>query len=87
MKQGRDPFIIWLHGLYLGQPSDRQRWLAWVVELREKKGLTQEELTFKAKMTPGYVGQLELGMRTNPSLDVVRRLARALGVPLRELLG
>jgi transcriptional regulator with XRE-family HTH domain len=56
-------------------------------ELREKKGLTQEELAFKAKVTPGYVAQLELGLRKNPSLDVVRRLARALGVRLAELLG
>ena len=55
-------------------------------ELREKKGLTQEELAFKAKVTPGYVAQLELGIRKNPSLDVVRRLARALGVRLAELL-
>jgi transcriptional regulator with XRE-family HTH domain len=56
-------------------------------ELREKKGLTQEELAFKAKVTQGYVAQLELGIRKNPSLDVVRRLARALGVRLGELLG
>jgi transcriptional regulator with XRE-family HTH domain len=56
-------------------------------ELRKKKGLTQEELAFKAKVTPGYVAQLELGIRKNPSLDVVRRLARALGVRLAELLG
>ena len=56
-------------------------------ELRERKGLTQEELAFKAKVTPGYVAQLELGIRKNPSLDVVRRLARALGVRLGELLG
>jgi transcriptional regulator with XRE-family HTH domain len=55
--------------------------------LREMKGLTQEELAFKAKVTPGYVAQLELGLRKNPSLDVVRRLARALGVRLSELLG
>jgi transcriptional regulator with XRE-family HTH domain len=55
-------------------------------ELREK-GLTQEELAFKAKVTPGYVAQLELGLRKNPSLDVVRRIARALGVRLAELLG
>jgi transcriptional regulator with XRE-family HTH domain len=41
----------------------------------------------KAKVTPGYVAQLELGIRKNPSLDVVRRLARALGVRLAELLG
>jgi transcriptional regulator with XRE-family HTH domain len=56
-------------------------------DLREKKGLTQEELAFKAKVTPWYVAQLELGLRKNPSLDVVRRLARALGVRLTELLG
>jgi transcriptional regulator with XRE-family HTH domain len=56
-------------------------------ELREQKGLTQEELAFKAKVTPGYVAQLELGIRKNPSLEVVRRLARALGVRLVELLG
>lgn len=55
-------------------------------ELRENKGLTQEELAFKARATPGYVAQLELGLRKNPSLDVVRRLARALKVPLAELL-
>ncbi len=57
-----------------------------VRELREKTGLTQEELARKARVTPGYVAQLELGMRKNPSLDVVRRLARALRVPLAELL-
>jgi transcriptional regulator with XRE-family HTH domain len=55
-------------------------------ELRLKRGLTQEDLAFKARVTPGYVAQLELGMRKNPSLDVVRRLARALKVPLGELL-
>jgi transcriptional regulator with XRE-family HTH domain len=55
-------------------------------ELREEKGLTQQELAFKAKVTPGYVAQLELGLRKNPSLDVVRRLARALGVPLARFL-
>lgn len=29
-------------------------------ELREKKGLTQEELAFKARVTPGYVAQLKV---------------------------
>jgi XRE family transcriptional regulator of biofilm formation len=56
-------------------------------DLREARGLTQEQLAFKARVTPGYVAQLELGLRKNPSLDVVRRLARALRVPLVELLG
>jgi transcriptional regulator with XRE-family HTH domain len=35
---------------------------------------------------PGYLADLENGKRTNPSLDVLKRLARALGVPVGELL-
>jgi transcriptional regulator with XRE-family HTH domain len=56
-------------------------------DLREARKMTQEQLARRAKVTPGYVAQLELGLRTNPSLDVVRRLARALKVPLKDLLG
>ena len=55
-------------------------------QLRESRKLTQDQLARRAKNTSGYVAQLELGLRTNPSLDVVRRLARALGVPLKDLL-
>lgn len=34
-----------------------------------------------------YVSMIESGARENPSLPVLKRLARALGVPLAELLG
>jgi transcriptional regulator with XRE-family HTH domain len=57
-----------------------------MIQLREKRGLTQRELADKAEVTPGYVAQLELGMKKNPSLDVLKRLAKALGVPVTELL-
>ena len=30
---------------------------------------------------------MEAGKRKNPSLDVLRKLAKALGVPVAELLG
>jgi transcriptional regulator with XRE-family HTH domain len=49
--------------------------------------MTQEQLAWKAKVTSGHLAQLELGQVATPRLDVVRRLARALGVPLKELLG
>jgi len=39
-----------------------------------------------AKVTPAYITQLETGERKNSSLDVLKRLARALGVPVTELL-
>jgi transcriptional regulator with XRE-family HTH domain len=55
--------------------------------LREAKGLTQRDLAKKTGVTPGYIAQLEMGARKNPSLEVLRRLAKALGVPVTELLG
>ena len=55
-------------------------------ELREARGMTQGELAWKAKVTPGHLADLELGAVATPRLDVVRRLARALGVPLKDLL-
>jgi transcriptional regulator with XRE-family HTH domain len=48
--------------------------------------MTQRDLAAKAKVTQGYVAQLEMGMKKNPSLDILKRLAKALGVPVTELL-
>jgi XRE family transcriptional regulator, master regulator for biofilm formation len=54
--------------------------------LREAKGLTQRDLASKAKITAGYVALLELGVKKNPSLEVLQRIAKALGVSVAELL-
>ena len=55
-------------------------------ELREKRGWSQAKLATVAKVTGAYVAQIETGKKKNPSLDVLKRLARALGVPVTELL-
>jgi transcriptional regulator with XRE-family HTH domain len=55
--------------------------------MRESKGMTQRDLAERAEVTPGYIAQLEMGQKQNPSLAVLRRLARALGVPVAELVG
>lgn len=55
-------------------------------ERREGLGLTREQLAKKAKVTTAYVSMLEAGKRKNPSLPVLRRLAKELGVPVTELL-
>jgi transcriptional regulator with XRE-family HTH domain len=57
-----------------------------IKERREGLGLTREELAKKAKVTTAYVSMLEAGKRKNPSLPVLLRLAKALGVPMTELL-
>jgi transcriptional regulator with XRE-family HTH domain len=56
-----------------------------VRRLRTKKGLTQEQLAFEAKIDLTYVGGIERGER-NPSLLVMVRIADALAVPVQKLL-
>jgi XRE family transcriptional regulator, master regulator for biofilm formation len=58
-----------------------------VKERREGLGLTREQLAKKAKVTTAYVPMMEAGKRKNPSLVVLQRLAKTLGVSLTELLG
>jgi transcriptional regulator with XRE-family HTH domain len=55
-------------------------------ELRGANGLTQLQLAKRAKVTRGYLAQLEAGHKTNPSLPTLRKLAKALRVPVTELL-
>jgi transcriptional regulator with XRE-family HTH domain len=38
------------------------------------------------RLSTGCFAALEAGHRRNPSIDVVKRLAKALGVPVTELL-
>jgi transcriptional regulator with XRE-family HTH domain len=58
-----------------------------IKKLREDQGLTQASLAKKAGVTEAYVSMIEAGARKNPSLPVLKKLARALGVPVTELIG
>jgi putative transcriptional regulator len=53
---------------------------------RAVKGLSQAELAKRARVTREYVNKLEAG-RYDPTVGVLTRLAKALGVPVTELLG
>jgi XRE family transcriptional regulator of biofilm formation len=53
---------------------------------REATGLTREQLAKKAKVTTAYVSMMEAGKRKNPSLAILQRLAKSLGVSVWELL-
>ncbi len=55
--------------------------------LREARGLTQADLAKRAGLHRVYVTQLEIGVKTNPTLDTLQRLAKALRIPIPELLG
>ncbi|TXR49574.1 helix-turn-helix domain-containing protein [Phyllobacterium endophyticum] len=53
--------------------------------LRQAKGLSQEELAHRAGIDRTYISALERNVY-NASIDVVDRLAEALGVEAAELL-
>jgi XRE family transcriptional regulator of biofilm formation len=63
-----------------------QRLSVIVTRLREQQELTQRDLAKRARVTPAYVAMIETGVRKNPSLAILKRLAKALGVPVTALL-
>lgn len=52
--------------------------------LRKAKGLTQEELGEKAELSYKFIGEIERG-QTNPSLDTLSALAKALDINISQL--
>jgi transcriptional regulator with XRE-family HTH domain len=44
------------------------------------------QLAKQVKATQAYIAQLERGTKRNPSLTILKRLAKALGAPVSELL-
>lgn len=57
-----------------------------VRSLREERdGMTQEDLAHAATISTQHLSAIERGRR-NPSIVVTARIARALGMPLSELI-
>lgn len=54
-------------------------------QLREKKGLSVRGLAEKAGVDWTAINRIELG-KVNPHLDTLEKLAKALGVGLRDLM-
>ncbi len=57
-----------------------------IKKLREQRGLSQRALADKAKVTDAYIAMLETGVRKNPTIDTLKRLAKALKVKVGKLL-
>jgi transcriptional regulator with XRE-family HTH domain len=57
-----------------------------IKRLRKRHGWTQDELAKKAKLHRVSLAQIEIGRRKNPDLLTRKKLAKALGVDIRELL-
>ncbi|MDD3253350.1 MAG: helix-turn-helix transcriptional regulator [Lachnospiraceae bacterium] len=53
-------------------------------DLRKAKHMSQEELAFKASISPAHLGQIERAQK-NPTLKTINEIANALDVPLTIL--
>ena len=53
--------------------------------LRKKMGISQEELGYRADLHRTYIGAIERAEQ-NVSIDNIHKIARALKVPVDELL-
>lgn len=53
--------------------------------LRLQQELTQKQLAAKAKMSHAYLSNIETG-KADPSLSTLKRLAKALGISVSELV-
>jgi XRE family transcriptional regulator, master regulator for biofilm formation len=53
---------------------------------RRRARLSQAELARRARVAQPYLSRLEAGLQRNPSIAVLKRLAKALGAPMMRLL-
>jgi transcriptional regulator with XRE-family HTH domain len=56
-----------------------------VRELRKERGLSQEELSFKADLHRTYIGMIERAEK-NITLTNIEKIAKALNVKVKDLL-
>ena len=56
-------------------------------KLREKKELSQDRLAKLADVANNTIIKIEQGENINPTLDTLKKIAKALGVGLDELTG
>lgn len=57
-----------------------------IKQLREKKGLSQEKLARLADVSNNTIVNIESGKQTNPTIETVSKIAKALDVTIEELL-
>ena len=57
-----------------------------IKKYRKKKGITQDKLSKIADITYNTIIKIESGANTNPTVDTISKIAKALGVRMENLL-
>lgn len=58
-----------------------------IQRLRDQRGLNQADLATRAGVGQSLLSRIERGSRPNPTADILRKLARALGCTTDYLVG
>jgi transcriptional regulator with XRE-family HTH domain len=69
----------------MNDPKTRKEISNKLKKIREDKNMTQEEVATKAEINTNYYAQIERGV-VNTSVNVLLRIAKALGVKSAEIL-
>lgn len=56
-----------------------------IVDLRQREGLSQEQLALQSDISVSYLREIEHG-RANPSIDMLETIAKTLGVQFPLLI-
>ncbi len=57
-----------------------------VKRLQEKAGLSQEKLARLADVSNNTLINIEAGKQDNPTIDTLKKVAKALSVPIEDLI-
>lgn len=57
-----------------------------IKKLREKLGVSQEKLARLADVSNSTIVNIEAGKQQNPTVETIKKIAKALGVSIEELV-
>jgi len=57
-----------------------------IKRIRKKKGFSQDKLSKLADVTLTTLTKIEIGINTNPTINTIQKIAKALGVTIDELI-
>ena len=58
-----------------------------IKRIREKLGLSQEKLARLADVSNNTIINIEAGKQQNPTVDTLKKIAKALNVPIEDCFG
>ena len=66
--------------------SSKNKLAKTVKRLREKMGISQEKLARLADVSNNTIINIEAGKQNNPTIETLRKIAKALNVPIEDLI-